>query len=148
MSIKPEPLFILVIILLALVIAACAGADQGSKSLPSAKPSPPPEYADLVNPIDSNPTSIEEGKSLYQPNCASCHGEGGRGDGPVAGSLDPAPTDFRITQNKISDGYYFWRISEGGIGEPFNSSMPGWKNILSEEQIWKVIVYIRSLQDS
>jgi mono/diheme cytochrome c family protein len=42
-------------------------------------------YAD-----DTEPT----GKVLFERFCASCHGTSGKGDGPVAGSLQPRPSDL------------------------------------------------------
>lgn len=37
---------------------------------------------------------LNVGKALYRQYCASCHGEGGKGDGPVAASLTDKPTDL------------------------------------------------------
>jgi len=45
-------------------------------------------------------------------------------------------------QTVASDDYLFWRISEGRPG----TSMPPWKNILAEEQIWQLIAFIRTLK--
>jgi hypothetical protein len=45
----------------------------------------------------------------------------------------------------MGDSYLFWRISEGGAMEPFNSAMPAWKDVLDEEARWNVIHYIRAL---
>jgi mono/diheme cytochrome c family protein len=45
----------------------------------------------------------------------------------------------------MSDGYIFWRVSEGGAMEPFNSAMPAWKSVYNEEQIWKLIAFVRTL---
>ena len=42
-------------------------------------------------------------------------------------------------------GYFFWRTSDGGGMEPFKSSMPAFKGILSEEKMWQIISYIQSL---
>lgn len=40
--------------------------------------------------------TLREGRALYAENgCASCHGQGGHGDGPVGLTLDPRPRDFR-----------------------------------------------------
>jgi mono/diheme cytochrome c family protein len=47
--------------------------------------------------------------------------------------------------DSLSDGYLFWRVSEGGMMAPFNSAMPAWKTTLSEEQRWHVISYVRLL---
>jgi mono/diheme cytochrome c family protein len=45
----------------------------------------------------------------------------------------------------MSDAYLYWRISEGGLMEPFNSLMPGWKGMLNDQNIWKIITYIRTM---
>lgn len=40
--------------------------------------------------------SVTEGRALYGANgCASCHGQSGHGDGPLAATLPSKPTDFR-----------------------------------------------------
>ena len=47
----------------------------------------------------------------------------------------------------LSDGYLFWRVSEGGAMPPFNSAMLAWKGTLSEEEIWQVISYVRTFSE-
>ena len=74
-----------------------------------------------------------------------CHGETGLGDGVAAAGLNPAPPSIAMTSQMLGDDYMFWRISEGGAMEPFNSAMPTWKAVLSEDQRWDVINYVRSL---
>ncbi|EYD72777.1 cytochrome c family protein [Limimaricola hongkongensis DSM 17492] len=37
---------------------------------------------------------LPSGRTLFMENCASCHGAGGRGDGPMARDLPRAPTDL------------------------------------------------------
>ena len=106
---------------------------------------PPQEYTNRTNPFDGDAAAPEDGKVVYLTNCASCHGESAKGDGPAAISLDPKPQNLADTVGNISDGYLFWRISEGGMMAPFHSVMPAWKTILSEDQIWQVITYLRSL---
>jgi mono/diheme cytochrome c family protein len=61
--------------------------------------------------------------------------------------LDPKPASLADTQMMadLSEGYLFWRVSEGGTFEPFNSVMPTWKGILSEDERWQVISFIRTL---
>lgn len=81
--------------------------------------------------------------------CGTYHGPEGKGDGPAAEGLDPKPASLADTQMmaELSDGYLFWRVSEGGIIEPFNSAMPPRKDILTEEQRWEAISFIRTLGD-
>ena len=48
---------------------------------------------------------------------------------------------------EMSDGALFWRVSEGGMIEPFNSLMPAWKDTLSDDERWQVITYIREFAE-
>jgi len=102
----------------------------------------PDEYAGVTNPIPSDEASLERGAALYTTNCASCHGDGGMGDGPVGAALDPAPAAIAHTSQMMADDYLYWRISEGGT--EFATSMPPWK-ILPEQDRWDMINYVRAL---
>lgn len=80
------------------------------------------------------------GKKLADTNCASCHGNSGKGDGPAAAALNPKPADW--TSAKVqgeSDGEIFWKISNG------RGPMPPWKH-LSEKDRWDLVAHIRSLK--
>ena len=103
------------------------------------------DYAGQLSPIPASAESIARGEPLFAQNCASCHGETGLGDGPAGAALDPAPPMIAMTSQMLGDDYMFWRISEGGGFEPFLSAMPAWKAVLSEEERWDVINYVRSL---
>jgi len=52
---------------------------------------PPIDMADAVR---VTPNALREGKQLYEQNCASCHGQEGRGNGPSGASLDPPPRNL------------------------------------------------------
>ena len=108
------------------------------------RPDPPAEYAGKSNPLDGDPTAADAGKETYTKNCISCHGESGRGDGAAAASLDPPPGNLARDQKEMSDAYMLWRISEGGMMDPFNSVMPAWKAVYSEDEIWQVVTYLRT----
>ena len=105
----------------------------------------PDEYAGLSNPIPADDASIERGAEIYTAQCASCHGDGGMGDGPAAANLDPQPAAIAHTSQMIGDDYLFWRISEGGAMEPFNSTMIAWKGVLDEDARWDAINYVQAL---
>jgi mono/diheme cytochrome c family protein len=132
-----------------LFLAACGGAASPTaffgEDEQTGKPEPPEQFADLTNPFVDDPQMIGEGEILYQANCSSCHGARGEGDGKAAAGLDPKPENLARNQSELSDAYLFWRISEGGLLEPFNSLMPAWKGLLSEEKIWQVVSYLRTL---
>jgi mono/diheme cytochrome c family protein len=141
-------LFVALTIIL-LGLTACGGtATQNSlfgDDDPGRNPPVPEEYAGLANPYIGDPDAIAEGDILYQANCSSCHGFTGEGDGTASAGLEPKPKNLAENQPNLSDSYLFWRISEGGLMEPFNSLMPGWKGLLSEKRIWQVIAFLRTM---
>ena len=144
-----RPLILLVAMILAVIISSCgASGDQTAffgDQQPISRPDTPEQYSSFVNPYPGDKEAISAGKVLYEANCSSCHGLSGAGDGPASGGINPPPGNLAARQESLSDGYLYWRISEGGLMEPFNSIMPGWKGILDEEKIWQIISYLRTM---
>ena len=128
-------------------LTACSEAVTSPAALLTNRPDPPPEYLEKRNPKEGNIEAANAGREVYRIHCVMCHGEKGRGDGPVANSLSPKPQSLAASQAGLSDAYLFWRISEGGLKKPFSSAMPTWKNILSEDEIWEIIAFLRTLKD-
>ncbi len=104
----------------------------------------PEEYASLTHPMPGDEESIARGETLYQSYCASCHGESGLGDGPAASTLTPPPAPLARTAPKLSDGYLYWRIAEGGL--QFGTGMPSFRTALTEQDIWDLINFLRSME--
>jgi len=87
------------------------------------------------------PLSESAGKLAYENNgCSVCHGIRGKGDGPLAGGLDPKPRDFTDldVMSRISDMSMFHAIKNGIT----DSAMPAWD--LPTEQIFELIAYIKT----
>jgi mono/diheme cytochrome c family protein len=105
----------------------------------------PEPYQGLANPVPAEQASLDRGAELYSTLCASCHGDGGMGDGPAGANLDPAPAPVAHSSQMLGDDMLFWRVSEGGAMAPFNSAMPAWKGSLDEQARWDVINYVRAL---
>ena len=91
------------------------------------------------NPIDPTADSIAAGRATYFRECASCHGDDGHGDGPGAQGLSIPPSDFRIHIPFHSDRFFFLVMSNG-----FGSAMPGFADLLSEEDRWNVLNFLQS----
>lgn len=121
------------------------GMGPGSGMMARHSAAIPEEYAGLTKPAPATEESLERGAELYTTHCASCHGDGGMGDGPAGAALDPAAAPIAHTSQMLGDDYLFWRISEGGTMAPFNSSMPAWSGTLDEQARWDVINYIQAL---
>src|SRR5438445_3419412 len=123
------------------VIRANGGKDEekgGHAHVPA-----PVEYADVHVPLSvwTDAAMIARGKELYATRCAVCHGDSGDGRGPAAAGLPVKPPDLRdgVMISEMPGNYWFWRVSEGGLVEPFRSrgsTMPAWKDVLSEEDRW------------
>ena len=84
------------------------------------------------------------GRAVFTANCATCHGETGRGEGPAAVGLEPPPAD-------LTDGS--WVTGDGSVpairnvvenGSP-GTAMIGWKGTLSDAEIDAVARYVQSL---
>ena len=129
-------------ILVSLAVAASLSVACGGETAPSSRSqqnkadiSRPPAHADYRGKEMPEGISVEEGKKIYDAQCASCHGEKGDGDAPMGKALKPPSSDLTNPelQNAIGDDYMFWRVSEGGAFPPFNSGMTPFKGSLSEE---------------
>jgi len=93
------------------------------------------------NPLKGNTASIAEGKKVYKRLCAICHGDKGKGDGVAGMSLNPKPANFQTDLfAKQSDGAIHWKLDEG------RAPMASYKDILTEDEKWQVINYLRSLK--
>jgi len=100
----------------------------------------PQSAAEVQNPITSDGVSIERGKKSYFQYCSSCHGATAMGDGPVGASLNPKPANLVAMAGGHPDGDFAWKISNG------RGSMPAWKSLMNENQIWDLVNYIQNLK--
>jgi mono/diheme cytochrome c family protein len=104
-----------------------------------------PEAARIQNPVPPSPDSIAAGKQAYTRYCANCHGLNAEG-GPGNDLTPPAP-DLTDKEWKYgsTDGEIFNSI-KNGVAPDFN--MGAFGDQLKEEEIWKVVNYVRSLAKS
>lgn len=104
----------------------------------------PAAYRGARNPHPPNANTISQGRTLYQENCASCHGATGMGDGEAANALNPSPAllAYMIQMPMAVDEYMLWSISDGG--EAFGTAMPAFKDVLTKDEIWKIVTYMRA----
>lgn len=102
--------------------------------------------AGVRNPVQRTTASLDRGNEVFRVNCAMCHGDQGRGSGAVGDVLvannyvRPPNLNSEATQAK-TDGELFWILTNGIV------VMPEFKNLLSEEDRWSVVHYVRFLAD-
>ncbi|MBT8400196.1 MAG: cytochrome c [Rhodothermia bacterium] len=140
------------VILVLLVFAFSACSNQSGDAVP--------ESDEAL--IDSEPVAM--GELQYTIYCASCHGEDGKGDGPVAEALVVRPTNLTLLKS-INDGVFpadrlvAYIDGREDVQAHGTRQMPVWGNIWDEidgkkvdeqqvqQRINELVEYIRSIQE-
>jgi mono/diheme cytochrome c family protein len=102
-----------------------------------------PEAKKMKNPVASSAASIAAGKALYTRNCRFCHGDDAKGNGQMA-PKDTHPSDLTDAKwdRGDSDGEIFVVLRDGA-GPDFK--MKGYKGRMSDNDMWNVVNYLRSV---
>jgi mono/diheme cytochrome c family protein len=130
-----KPLFALPTVLLTLSF---------QQPVPPSAPAPsviPAEAARMVNPVKPTPESQTHAKKVYGYDCAMCHGESGNGKGDLVGDMKLTLKDYTdpAALKDLSDGQIFYIIKNG------KGQMPGEGDRAKQEDIWNMVIYVRSL---
>jgi mono/diheme cytochrome c family protein len=91
--------------------------------------------------LSTSPASVQQGKTLYDQKCASCHGPSGRGNGPDLANSARMPDwgdPGRLAPRSASD---LVNVINSGVAP----AMPAYASQLSEDQRWALADYIRTL---
>lgn len=101
-----------------------------------------PDIPKVSNPVPASAESRERGGKLYVQYCAKCHGLTGNGAGPSAHGFSTNPRQLWAWHkaDASADPYLFWFITNG------RSDMPPWGVILSENERWDLVNYIKTLE--
>lgn len=130
--------------LLGLVTATALAADEAV--LRPRVPSDQIEEARTwTNPFPATQENIEKGRALFHGKafCVTCHGRDGRGLGDIEGLRGKLPRNFtdKAWQAARTDGELFWILKHGSPGTDMASFVP---LVLTEEEAWQVLLYVRS----
>jgi mono/diheme cytochrome c family protein len=95
------------------------------------------------NPLSPTAENLAAGKEAFSHYCVACHGMDGQNTGvPFAETMSPPVPSLSSSEvQSYTDGQLKWVI-DNGI-EP--SGMPASKGILSDEEIWSAVLFIRHL---
>ena len=134
---------------LALALAPFASAAQlSARDCPQPRftEQAPDEYYKRANPVAAG-TDLKEAERVFHKDrgtiaCANCHGDKGDGRGTLSELFDPRPRNFACARTiaGVPDGQLFWIIRFGSPG----TAMPPNAD-LSDDQIWKLVLYLRHL---
>jgi mono/diheme cytochrome c family protein len=95
------------------------------------------------NPLPESPAVVREGQTAFDSYCMVCHGLDGQNTGvPFAAQISPPiPSLASKPVQQYTDGQLKW-IIENGVSP---SGMPASRGILSDEEIWSIVDYLRHL---
>jgi mono/diheme cytochrome c family protein len=137
--------------LLAMIAAAFCGCKAKAPSKTESKMMWSIKHRIVGNKAEKNPLSATlqtatDGKEAFSHYCAACHGLDGQNTGvPFADRLaPPVPSLASSEVQQYTDGQ-LKRVIDEGI---WPSGMPGSKGILSDDEIWSIVTYIRHLPKS
>lgn len=123
----------------------CAYATDGEVLRPRVPSDQIEEARAWTNPVPATEDNIEKGKALFHGKafCVTCHGRDGRGLADVQGLRGKLPRNFtdKVWQATRMDGELFWILKNGSPGTDMASFIP---LILTEEEAWHVVLYVRS----
>lgn len=97
----------------------------------------------LRNPVQPTPQSIAVGRDLYSRNCRACHGADAKGNGPMKPrNTQPSNLTDSDWDRGGTDGEVY-AVLRDGAGP--NSPMRGYKSRMTDQDLWHIVNYIRSL---
>ena len=97
----------------------------------------------VANPVTADPANLVAGARLYSDHCALCHGDPAHPKSPLADSLNPPAPQFTNDMADMPENENFF-ILQHGIRW---TAMPGWKNVLSEQQTWQLVTLLSHMHD-
>jgi thiosulfate dehydrogenase len=97
----------------------------------------------LTNPVAADETNLVAGARLYSEHCTLCHGDPAHPKSPLADSLNPPAPQFTNDMADMPENQNFYIIQHGIRW----TAMPGWKNVLSEQQSWQLVTLLSHMHD-
>jgi mono/diheme cytochrome c family protein len=94
---------------------------------------------DLQNPVPITADSLTEGAKEYEEHCAFCHGGAKARVSPMQHKFNPPVPQVLDDIPDDPDNWLFWVIKHGVR----MTGMPAWDGIMSDDEIWKVIAFIK-----
>jgi mono/diheme cytochrome c family protein len=97
----------------------------------------------LTNPLPATPENTAQGRQNFSHYCFVCHGLDGQNTGvPFADAMSPSVPSLASKEvQSYTDGQLYWVISNG----LWPSGMPASHGILTDEEIWSIVTYVRNL---
>jgi mono/diheme cytochrome c family protein len=97
----------------------------------------------LSNPVTADEANLVAGARLYREHCTLCHGDPAHPKAPLNDSLNPPAPQFMDDKADMAENQNFF-ILQHGIRW---TAMPGWKNVLTDQQLWQLVTFLSHMSD-
>jgi mono/diheme cytochrome c family protein len=97
----------------------------------------------ISNPVTADEANLVAGARLYREHCTLCHGDPAQPKAPLNGSLNPPAPQFMDDKADMPENQNFF-ILQHGIRW---TAMPGWKNVLTDQQLWQLVTFLSHMSD-
>jgi mono/diheme cytochrome c family protein len=101
-----------------------------------------------LDPTNTGTYTGEAGKDNFIANCSPCHGDTGKGDGPLADTLGEGIKPRNLSDAKLlsarTDEFLFKVTKSGGAAVGFSEAMPSWQETFKDAEIKQIIQYVRN----
>ena len=97
----------------------------------------------IANPVQSTDQNLIAGASMYLKRCAVCHGDPANPESPLAKTLYPPPPQFVSDAPDMEENENYYIILHGVRW----TGMPGWKNVLKDQEIWQVVTFLSHMNN-
>ena len=101
-----------------------------------------------IDPVNTGTYTGDAGKDNYIGNCSPCHGDTGKGDGPLADTLGEGLKARNLSDAQLlsarTDEFLFKVVKSGGAAVGFSEAMPSWKETFTDAEIKQIVQYVRN----
>ncbi len=139
---KKVGLILAILMIVSMFLAACGGGGGGAASSGIKRHNPPADFANAKNPFEGNADAVAAGKQVFDTNCAPCHGQDASGNGSAATGITPKPANLQLTAKETNAQYIHWVDTVGGANAGLSSSMPSFKDSISDDDLWRIATYL------
>lgn len=101
-----------------------------------------------IDPVNTGTYTGNAGKDNYIGNCSPCHGDTGKGDGPLADTLGEGLKARNLNDAQLlsarTDEFLFKVVKSGGVAVGLSEAMPSWKETFTDAEIKQIVQYVRN----
>jgi mono/diheme cytochrome c family protein len=97
----------------------------------------------LTNPVTADEANLVVGARLYRGHCTLCHGDPVHPKSSLVDALNPPAPQFMNDMADMPENQNFYILAHGIRW----TAMPGWKSVLSEQEIWQAVTFLSHMHD-